>query len=135
MKFKLGDKVKVRSWGSMEAEFVLNYGEIDNPDYPFVEDMKRYCGKYVTISGCHRNYYNIKEDNEQYSWTVTMFEDVVGHKFKVGDIVKEFKLPNAVSKEISLSEVLENNDKDVEEEVDLNVFNGTLEELTGMTLK
>ena len=88
MKFKVGDKVKVRSWGSMEAEFGLNYGEIDNPDYPFVEDMKRYCGKYVTISGCHRNYYNIKEDDEQYSWTDTMFEAVVGHKFKLGDEVR-----------------------------------------------
>ena len=88
MKFRVGDKVKVRSWGSMEVEFGLNYDEIDTPDYPFAEDMERYCGKYVTISGCHRNYYNIKEDNEQYSWTDTMFENVVGHKFKVGDKVR-----------------------------------------------
>ena len=88
MKFKVGDKVKVRSWESMEAEFGLNYGEIDNPDYHFVKSMKKYCGKYVTISGCHRNYYNIKEDNERYSWTNTMFENVVGHKFKVGDKVR-----------------------------------------------
>ena len=88
MKFKVGDKVKVRSWESMEAEFGLDYNAIDNPGHYFVEDMKRYCGKYVTISDCHRNYYNIKEDNERYSWTNTMFENVVGHKFKVGDKVR-----------------------------------------------
>ena len=87
MKFKVGDKVKVRSWGSMEAEFGLDYNAIDNPGYCFVKSMKKYCGKYVTISGCHRNYYNIKEDDEQYSWTDTMFEAVVGHKFKLGDEV------------------------------------------------
>ena len=88
MKFKVGDKVKVRSWGSMEAEFGLNYDEIDNPDYTFVKSMKKYCGKYVTISTCHRDYYDIKEDDEQYCWTDTMFEAVVGHKFKLGDEVR-----------------------------------------------
>ena len=37
-------------------------------------------------------------------------QSISKNALKVGDIVKEFKLPNAVSKEISLSEVLENND-------------------------
>ena len=37
-------------------------------------------------------------------------QSISKNALKVGDTVKEFNLPNAVSKEISLSEVLENND-------------------------
>ena len=75
MKYKVGDKVKVRSWESMEAEFGLNCDAIDNPGYCFVESMKQYCGKCVTISRCHNDYYDIEEDECQWSWDDTMFED------------------------------------------------------------
>ena len=88
MKFKVGDKVKVRSWESMVAEFGLDGEDIDNPDYCFVRDMKQYCGKCVTISRCPNDYYDIEEDGGQWSWDDTMFENVVGHKFKVGDKVR-----------------------------------------------
>ena len=88
MKFKVGDKVKVRSWESMKAEFGLDGEDIDNPDHYFVSDMERYCSKYVTISSCLLNYYDIKEDEGHWNWDDTMFEDVAGHKFKVGDKVR-----------------------------------------------
>ena len=37
-------------------------------------------------------------------------QSISKNALKVGDTVKEFNLPNAVSKEISLSEVLKSND-------------------------
>ena len=113
MKFKVGDKVKVRSWESMAAEFGLDGEDIDNPDYCFVRDMKQYCGKCVTISRCHNDYYDIEEDGRQWSWDDTMFENVVGHKFKVGDKVRI--IGNTASHEFDIDAIvtitdIDNND-------------------------
>ncbi|MBP7319551.1 MAG: hypothetical protein KA953_00650 [Lachnospiraceae bacterium] len=58
MKFKVGDKVRVRSWESMEKEFGLNrWGEINCP-IPVIEGMKEYCGTIQTITAIlHGIYY------------------------------------------------------------------------------
>ena len=37
MKFKVGDRVKVRSWDAMEEEFGLDDGNINNTGYCFTE--------------------------------------------------------------------------------------------------
>lgn len=68
MKYKVGDKVRVRQWDDMVKE----YGFIDSverdiyiPDCTFVNSMKKFCGSVVTISNIvsNNNRYLIKEDD------------------------------------------------------------------------
>ena len=59
MKFKIGDKVRIRSWESMEKEFGLNWrGEINCPIL-FVKGMKEYCGTIQTITAVSHGAYCI----------------------------------------------------------------------------
>lgn len=74
-KFKVGDRVKVRSWDSMAKEYGMDGGSIQIPCV-FVPKMRKYCGQVVTIrfiSSTGR--YLIKEDNG-YGWVFSeqMFE-------------------------------------------------------------
>lgn len=77
MSYKVGDKVKVRTWESMEREFGLNL--IDNIETPltFVKGMKKHCGCTLTISRINQagNYY-VNEDGNAYQWSDEMFEPV-----------------------------------------------------------
>lgn len=69
MKYKIGDKVKVRN----DLKVFKRYG-----GYTFVKRMEKYKGKLVTISKEFPGFYNIKEDkNEHWDWTEQMFESVV----------------------------------------------------------
>lgn len=65
MKFKVGDKVRVR------GDLVLNhtYG-----NYFFVSIMEKFKGKIVTIISVCNNRYEIEEDNKRYYWTDEMLE-------------------------------------------------------------
>lgn len=68
MKYKVGDKVRVRS----DLEESERYG-----DQTFVKQMEKYKGKLVTISEEHPRFYYIKEDkDENWCWTDEMFEPV-----------------------------------------------------------
>lgn len=68
MKYKVGDKVRVRS----DLEESETYG-----DQTFVKQMEKYKGKLVTISEEHPGFYYIKEDkDENWCWTDEMFEPV-----------------------------------------------------------
>ena len=68
MKYKIGDKVKVRN-----DLKVQRYG-----DQIFVKRMEKYKGKIVTISDELPGFYHIKEDkNENWNWAEQMFEPVV----------------------------------------------------------
>ena len=64
MKFKVGDKVRVRE----NLEVGKDYG-----DYNVVEDMKKYEGKEFIIDEVRRNYYTLKNENWYY-WTDEMLE-------------------------------------------------------------
>lgn len=78
MKYKIGDKVKVRE----DIEAWDKYGhEAATPA------MAKFAGKLVTISERYDVFkvYNINEDGGVWAWTDNMFEDT--QKFKVGDIV------------------------------------------------
>lgn len=56
MKYKVGDKAIVREWDDMAKEYsVDDDGEIElSNEWCFAEDMKKFCGKTVTITGITR---------------------------------------------------------------------------------
>lgn len=79
MKFKIGDRVKVRR----NLVAYKEYGK-----YSFVNDMKKMEGKIVTIKATYDDSYKIEEFD--YCWTDEMFEDRViftKSDLKDGDIV------------------------------------------------
>lgn len=65
MKYKVGDKVKVRS----DLRVGKSYGE-----HTFVHDMFKFMGKIVTIESVWEQGYRIEED--AYWWTDEMLEPV-----------------------------------------------------------
>lgn len=90
MKYKVGDKVRVKSKEWYDKNKDRN-GRV-NINYSFVEKMSNWCGKEVTIDAIYDDIYKIKEDENLYNWTDTMFEDGVveqteQHKFKCKDEV------------------------------------------------
>lgn len=82
MKYKVGDKVKIRKWDDMVSEFDLDArGDIELPGIFFTNEMKKFCGKIVTIQERKVDldgevYYEILEDTEhEYDFSDDMFED------------------------------------------------------------
>lgn len=67
MKFKVGDKVRVRE----DLEVDKKYGNKD-----FIDLMEQYKGKIVTIASIESNYYVIEEDNGTWAWTDEMLEPI-----------------------------------------------------------
>ncbi|MBU5487007.1 hypothetical protein KQI77_02360 [Clostridium sp. MSJ-8] len=67
MKYKVGDKVKVRE----DLEVDKKYGNKD-----FIDLMEQYKGKIVTIASIESNYYVIEEDNGTWAWTDEMLESI-----------------------------------------------------------
>ena len=76
MKYKVGDKVRVRSDLVVDKE----YGVAN-----FVCGMEHLKGKQVTIKKDDGTYYRIKEDDGVCAWTYEMLEPV--GTFNVGDVV------------------------------------------------
>lgn len=76
-RFKVGDKVTVRSMKSIKKEFVEDYDGFCAPKSGvyFVSGMDKYCGKTVTITDAYRAGYRIKEDGGHWNWSDEMFEN------------------------------------------------------------
>lgn len=79
MKYKVGDKVRVRQWDDMVEEFGFfdNTGrDIGIPGCTFVNNMKKFCNSVVTISDIVRgnSRYLVEEDDIDYYWIDEMFE-------------------------------------------------------------
>jgi hypothetical protein len=73
MKYKVGDKVRVRSWDSMAKQFgVDSFGDIKVPNIFFVDMMREYCGKTLTITSVNESSYQTKGNT--WHWTDEMFE-------------------------------------------------------------
>ena len=74
MKYKVGDKVRVRQWDDMVKEFGELFSDIDR--CLFKNEMKKYCGTVVTIEKVVNEYerYLIEEDYKNWYWTDDMFE-------------------------------------------------------------
>lgn len=76
MKYKIGDKVRVRNWDELSAEF-NNLGDglrLTNRCFNF--KMKQYCGKVVKITDIGSSWYKIAEDKKEWHWDDDMFEPV-----------------------------------------------------------
>lgn len=72
MRYKVGDKVKVREWDDMMVEFGTDEdGDIKCRLF-FVADMKNYCGEDMTVSGVSDVSYKMEEDHGYYVWTDDM---------------------------------------------------------------
>jgi len=73
--YKVGDKVTIRSWESMEREFGLNeYGNICSPRFDFVKPMADFCGLEAVIEEDIGECYHIK-NGRCYAFTPQMFTD------------------------------------------------------------
>jgi hypothetical protein len=92
MRFKVGDKVRVRQWNDMEREFGVNEKGNIAVYLIFTRDMAKYCGKVVTIKSVlkdeyriGKDKYKIEEDNEEFNWVEEMFD---GYAFEYGEMVE-----------------------------------------------
>lgn len=92
-KFKVGDRVRIRSWESMKREFGLDRdGDIDSP-VVFTTGMQEYCGSAATISGLNGDGVYFEDDSpvgrSSYCYTTDMIEPA---EFEVGQIYRVGKL-------------------------------------------
>lgn len=91
MEFKVGDRVRIKSWEQMEKEFGKDYFESINCIPRFIEDMKHLCGKTATIDEiCN---YDIKlkdwsgdSDGTYWFFSMDMIELVDTSKFTKSDL-------------------------------------------------
>ena len=94
-KFKVGDRVRIRSWESMAMEFGLNlFGSIECHCY-FVDEMKDLCGRTATIVKIDNRKVELGEwsNNENTGWdfSTDMLEPVSFKKCNLqnGDILTD----------------------------------------------
>lgn len=78
MRYKVGDKVRVRQWDDMAKQFGYDGVDIYIDNYYFVEEMKQYCGKTYEVCNADWFCYILKTENEVLDWSFTdgMLEDV-----------------------------------------------------------
>ena len=79
MKYKVGDKVKVRSWEEMEKQYGLDFDGDINISVCFVKSMREYCGKILTINRVCSDHYNMAESC--WNWTDEMLKPA--HETKI----------------------------------------------------
>ena len=79
MRYKVGDKVKVRS----DLKENIRYG-----GQIFVRDMAVHCGKNVEISKVHDDVYCIKESDREWFWTDEMFEGLAEDELTAEETIK-----------------------------------------------
>lgn len=76
MKYKNGDKVKVKSIEWYNKNKRGPFGDVWNTPRIFTQEMSKYCGKVLTIESVSEDFkdYQVKE-TDKYFWTDDMFED------------------------------------------------------------
>ena len=77
MKYKVGDKVRVKSLEWFNNSPKTEGGDVDTSTNIFTKSMTEYCGKIVTIAAISMSSYTIEEDKDtiKWHWTDEMFED------------------------------------------------------------
>lgn len=76
MKYNVGDKVRIKTWGEMEKEFGVDRAGDINTTPSFLADMDEYTGEILTIEKVEENYYLMKEDDYGWDWT----DDMISYK-------------------------------------------------------
>ena len=78
MKYKVGDKVRVRQWDDMVKEFGSDGEDIPIDGCYFIKEMKQYCGKTYEVYDDMGLHYILKTENEVLDWCFKdeMLEDV-----------------------------------------------------------
>ena len=79
MKYKVGDKVRVRR----DLQIRTHYGA-----FIFVSGMNDYKGSVVTISKVYSTYYCIEEDMRAWMWTDEMFEGLAEDELTAEEAIK-----------------------------------------------
>ena len=76
MRYKIGDKVKIKSldWYNKNKD---KRGHVDYGKHLFYFIMSQYCGKIFTISNVYSDYYLMSENKYEYRWTDEMIEGLV----------------------------------------------------------
>ena len=88
MKYKVGDKVRVRQWDDMVKEFgVDKFGDISTKTGYFTKQMKEFCGGVYEIDSVLEKGYWLK-DRDGYFWYFTddMLEDVVSPSLETSSL-------------------------------------------------
>ena len=74
-KYKPGDRVRVKQNLEQLKMYSMRSGPRPDIAAGFVSDMKKFCGKIVTIGGYRNDRYQLKEDTMNRLWSDDMFED------------------------------------------------------------
>lgn len=78
MRYKVGDKVKVKTWDKMVREFGFDSdGDISCKHF-FVEPMKCWCSEEMTIKKVieYNDKYCMEEDLATWDWSDDMLEEI-----------------------------------------------------------
>lgn len=92
MKYKAGDKVRIKSWERMENEYGLNLINDIPCRHVFTQEMVGWCERVMTIDSISvDNYdgdgYNMKEDYGEYFWSDDMIEGLVESSSEKGQML------------------------------------------------
>lgn len=87
MKFKVGDKVRVKSLEWYEKN-KGTYGEVCLNVWNFIESMSQYCGKVFIIEYIDESSYQLRGIDDRH-WADYMFEDEVVDDKTLGDAIGE----------------------------------------------
>lgn len=91
LKYKVGDKVRVRQWDAMKREYGVNEnGDIRAPSgfLIFTSGMKHLCGESVIVEACEANSELFcRHGIDDYPWWIS--EDVIeGYAFEYGEEIE-----------------------------------------------
>ena len=75
MKYKVGDKVKVKSIEWYNYNKSGPFGDVWSTPRIFTQDMSKYCGEILTIECVSEDFKDYKVEGNNYFWTDDMFED------------------------------------------------------------
>lgn len=95
MKYKVGDKVRVRQWDDMVKEFGLNWaGAIQKEvkGQSFTSSMKEFCRKEINIEKVYREDYS----SNGWLWEDWMFEDVIEQQIDHESVILQLTELNSI---------------------------------------